>query len=72
MIIMEQDLITGVVATGAGEILGAMVITQVGTTHGLTHSTILGITDMLAGMEVGILLGMDGADITILGTGVVR
>ena len=61
-----------VVATGAGEILGAMVITQVGTTHGLTHSTILGITDMLAGMEVGILLGMDGVDITILGTGVVR
>lgn len=59
-------------ATGAGEILGAMVITQVGTTHGLTHSTILGITDMLAGMEVGILLGMDGVDITILGTGVVR
>ena len=53
-------------------ILGAMVITQVGTTHGLTHSTILGITDMLAGMEVGILLGMDGVDITILGTGVVR
>lgn len=59
-------------ATGAGEILGAMVITQVDTTHGLIHSMILGITDMQAGMEVGILLGMDGVDITILGTGVVR
>ena len=59
-------------ATGAGEILGAMVITQVGTTLGLIHSTILGITDMQAGMEAGILHGMDGADIIILGTGVVR
>ena len=43
-----------------------MVITQVGTTHGLTHSTILGITDMLAGMEVGILLGVELAIVAIL------
>ena len=51
-------------ATGAGEILGAMVITQVGTTHGLTHSTILGITeDFMTRGTTAVTGAVTGADI---------
>ena len=58
---------------GAGETLGVTAIMQVGTTLGLTRSSILGTMDMQAGMAVGTTLGiMDGVVVTDLGTGVAR